>query len=343
MLDDLRKMHDLDTEGLLDFVSRQGLQPQFEFELHGDLKPNGIRNIVVSAMGGSALPALFAQSAATLSVPLEIVRGYELPAYVGPDTLVIAASSSGGTEETVEAVEQASRLGARVAVITGGGKLRELAEAHGYLLASLPASFPRLSFWHGYRALMQVLERAEVVSHEFRQQLMELTEFIDMAQLSWLPEVSTKNNPAKRLAQELMGRSIVIYSGPKLYPAAYKWKIGFNENAKQVAWVNQYPELNHNEFTGWSKQPEEKPYAVIELRSSLEHPRIQKRFEVTERLLSGLRPAPNVVMPEGETVLQQLAWSSLFGEYVSLYLAMLGGINPGPLVLVDKFKSHLTS
>src|SRR6185437_9932961 len=111
------------------------------------------------------------------------------------------------------------------------------------------------------------------------------------------------------------------YSGPKLYPATCRWKIGINENAKQVAWANQYPELNHNEFTGWSRQPVEKPYAVVELRSTLEHPRVQKRFEETERLLSGMRPVPIVVNTQGSTVLEQLAWAALLGDYASIYLA----------------------
>jgi glucose/mannose-6-phosphate isomerase len=140
-----------------------------------------------------------------------------------------------------------------------------------------------------------------------------------------------------------MGKSIVVYSGPKLSPVAYKWKLGFNENAKQIAWVNQYPELNHNEFTGWSKQPVDKPYAVIELRSSLEHPRIQKRFEVTERLLSGIRPSPLVVDAEGESLLTQLVWSAVLGDFVSVYLALLNGLNPAPLELVDKLKQAMSA
>ena len=128
-----------------------------------------------------------------------------------------------------------------------------------------------------------------------------------------------------------MGKSPVIYAGPKLFPAAYKWKISFNENAKQVAWTNQYPEFNHNEFMGWTKQHVDKTYDVIDLRSKLEHPRVQKRFEVTERLLSGMRPAPIVVEAEGETLLQQLLWVFALGDFVTLYTALLIGLNPAPV------------
>jgi glucose/mannose-6-phosphate isomerase len=153
--------------------------------------------------------------------------------------------------------------------------------------------------------------------------------------------VPTKSNSAKQLAQELMGKSVVIYSGPKLFPVANKMKICCNENAKNVAWVNYYPEFNHNEFIGWSSHPVEKPYAVVEIRSNLEHERVQKRFVVTERLLSGKRPAPEVIVPQGETLIQQMLWASNFGDFVTLYLALLNGLNPTPVDLVERFKAEL--
>jgi len=141
----------------------------------------------------------------------------------------------------------------------------------------------------------------------------------------------------------VVGKSAVIYGGPKMFPAAYKWKISFNENAKHIAWVNQIPEFNHNEFIGWSKQPVDKPYAVIDLRSNLEHERVQKRFEVTARLLSGMRPEPHVVQAEGETLLEQLLWMAVYGDFVTLYLAILHGLDPAPVDLVEKFKTEMNN
>ena len=144
-------------------------------------------------------------------------------------------------------------------------------------------------------------------------------------------------------ARELAGKTVIVYSGPLLFPAANKWKICCNENAKNLAWANQYPEFNHNEFIGWSKQPTDKPYAVIDLRSSQEHPRVQKRFEITARLLSGMRPAPHVVNAQGETLLTQLLYTITFGDFVSLYLALLNGLNPAPVDLVEKFKKEMAA
>src|SRR5690606_7258312 len=111
----------------------------------------------------------------------------------------------------------------------------------------------------------------------------------------WLPDVPTSKNPAKQLAQELMGSSTVIYASKKFSAVAYKWKISVNENAKNVAWYGTYPEFSHNEFVGWTERPVDKPYKVVDLRSKFDHPQIQKRFELTDKMLSGRRPAAHVV------------------------------------------------
>ena len=166
-------------------------------------------------------------------------------------------------------------------------------------------------------------------------------EFLKNAVQPWIATVPAPKNQAKQIAQEVIGKSAVIYAGAKFWPAAYKWKISFNENAKHVAWANQYPEFNHNEFMGWTKQPVDKPYAVIDLRSTLEHPRTQKRFEVTERLLSGMRPAPIVVNAQGESLLEQLLWVIALGDFVTIYTALLNGLNPAPVDLIEKFKKSL--
>ncbi len=173
------------------------------------------------------------------------------------------------------------------------------------------------------------------------EQLDSAAEFLQQASQAWVPTVPTSQNQAKQIAQELMGRSVVVYGGPLMFPAAYKWKISVNESAKNVAWCNQYPEFNHNEFMGWSSHPTEKPYAVVDLRSNLEHPRVQKRFVVTERMLSGKRPAPIVVDIQGKTVLEQLLWAVTLGDFVSLYLAVLNGVNPTPVALIEDFKKAL--
>ena len=343
MLDDLKLIHERDAQDTLGIAARQGEQLLHTFDIQGNVAFHDIDTIVYTGMGGSALAALLVHTWPKVTIPFEVVRDYDLPAHVGPRTLVIAASYSGNTEETLSAIAQAKDRGAQIAVITGGGKLQALAEHEGYLLALLPkAEQPRYAVLYNFRALLDILDRAGVVHEsELMPQLERVATILDTATAGWAADVPTASNPAKQLAQELMGKSIVMYAGAKLYPAAYKWKISFNENAKHIAWVNQIPEFNHNEFIGWSQQPTDKPYAIIDLRSDLEHERTQKRFEVTARLLSGMRPQPHVVQAEGETIFEQLLWTIAFGDFVSLYLGILNGLNPAPVELVEKFKKEL--
>jgi glucose/mannose-6-phosphate isomerase len=341
MLDDLKYIHERDAEDTLGIAARQFGQLAHEFDIpEPDFRPD---NVVYAGMGGSALAGLISSSWPGFNVPFELLRNYDVPAYVSDKTMFVAASYSGNTEETLSALAQAEAKGAKIVVIASGGKLAEIAKDKGYPLAVLPkAEQPRYAVFYNLRALMTLMHRTGVLADETA--LEELSGLADKLKASseiWLPTIPTKDNPAKQLAQELMGKSVVVYGGPKLFPAAYKWKISVNENAKQVAWVNEIPEFNHNEFIGWSKQPIDKPYAVVDLRSNLEHERVQKRFVVTERLLSGMRPAPHIVVAEGETLLEQLMWTIAFGDFVTLYLGLLNGIDPAPVELVEKFKKAL--
>jgi glucose/mannose-6-phosphate isomerase len=345
MLDDLKYIHEKDTADALGIAEKQGDQLRYDFRLSDDTTFGSVDNIVYAGMGGSALAAQYLKTWPALPEPFEIVRDYDIPGYINKDTLFIAASYSGNTEETLYAVAQAAAKGAQIAIIAGGGKLQEYAEAHHCPFIQLPkAAQPRYAVLYNFKALLVILGKAGVVNEsEVQVNLDRAVAFLDESTRAWLPTIPAAQNPAKQLAQELMGKSVVVYGGPKMYPAAYKWKISINENAKQIAWVGQIPEFSHNEFIGWSNQPVDKPYAVIDLRSNLEHPGVQKRFDITARLLSGMRPEPFVVQAQGSDTLEHLLWLVAFGDFVSLYLALLSGLNPAPVDLVEKFKKVLAN
>lgn len=140
-----------------------------------------------------------------------------------------------------------------------------------------------------------------------------------------------------------VGKTPVFYAGTLMAPVAYKWKISWNENAKNVAFWNELPEFNHNEFIGWSSHPVEKPFAIFDLVSRFEHPRILKRFEVSDRLLSGRRPKAHTVELKGQTPLQQMLWADILADFTSIYVAILNGVNPTPVDLVEKLKVELNN
>jgi len=341
MLDDLKYIHQRDGQDALGIAQRQAAQLLEKFDAP---KISGqFENIVYAGMGGSALAALLSRSWPGHKLPFEICRQYHVPAYVSQNTLFIASSYSGNTEETLSALAEAEEKGAIIAIIAGGGKLEEAAHARNYPFIKLPkAEQPRYAVFYNLVALLTLLEAADLVDNtDISSQLTRAANFLKTEVQKWLPTVPTDKNPAKKLAMELAGKSPVIYGGPLLAPVAYKWKISFNENAKNIAWWNELPEFNHNEFIGWSSHPVDKPYGIVDLRSNLEHPRVQKRFEVSERLLSGQRPAPHIVAVQGETLIEQIVWATTYGDFVTIYLALLNNVNPAPVELVEKFKKEL--
>jgi len=341
MLDDLKMIHERDAQDALGVAEKQWQQLTHVYGVDLPDLPD-IENVVLAGMGGSALPAVYLRSWPGTNVPFEIVRDYELPNYVGPNTLFISSSYSGNTEETLTALAAAEAKGAPIVVISAGGKLADEARAKNYLLYEIPSGIqPRMCAFYFLAALLQILDPLGLIANGKLAELHEAANWLKDQIAAWKPEVPTKDNPAKQLALELIGKSVVVYSGPKLFPAANKFKICLNENAKNVAWLNQYPEFNHNEFIGWTSHPTQKPYAVVEIRSNLEHERVQKRFVVSERLLSGQRPTPEVIEPQGDTLLKQLLWASNFGDFASLYVALLNGLNPTPVDLVEKLKKQL--
>lgn len=343
MLDDLKYIHSRDASDALGIVSRQVAQIRRSVGTIGTPAGEPVSNVVYAGLGGSGLAGKLCRSWPALKEPFEVVSDYVLPEYVDSDTLVILASYSGNTEETLAAYIDAKNRGAQIAVVAAGGSLWDIAEAEGLVRALLPqVPEPRFAVLANYRSILDILAAYSLIDDErYAVRLEAAADVLQHSLAAWAPEVPTSRNPAKQLALECIGKSVVIYAGPRLFPAAYKWKIAFNENAKQVAWANYYPEFNHNEFVGWSKQPLQKPYAVIDLRGSCEDPRILKRFEVSERLLSGLRPAPEIVVPEGKTVLEQLLWLLAFGDFVTIYTGLLNGLDPTPVDLAAKLKSEL--
>jgi glucose/mannose-6-phosphate isomerase len=341
MLDDLQKIHERDPQDALGIAEKQWQQLEHVFPV--DETKLDITNVVYGAMGGSALAALISRNWPGYSIPFEIVRDYSIPTYVSDKTFFIAASYSGNTEETISALAEAEAKHAHIAVIASGGKLQEIAEAKGYPFTQLPGGLqPRHAVLYNLKALVTLLEKAGLVAASPAEAELHQTATYLKGQIGhWLPAVPTKDNLAKQIALECMGKSVVVYAGPKMVPAAYKWKISFNENAKHIAWWNQYSEFNHNEFLGWTEQPEQKPYTVIDLRSNLEHPQIQKRFEISAKLLSGKRPAPIVVQAQGDTLLEQLLSTTALGDFVTLYTAILSNVNPTPVDLIEKLKREL--
>jgi glucose/mannose-6-phosphate isomerase len=273
-----------------------------------------------------------------LPIPIEIVRDYQLPAYVGTHSLVIVSSYSGNTEETLACFKQAKTTGAGIVVMASGGRLAGHGDEFSFI--KTPGGLqPRLAVLYGVKALAMLLEGLELADG-LTDELETAAEWLLHEATYFLANIPTADNAAKQIAEKLVGHPVVMYGGPTLAMPAMKWKIDLNENAKNQAFYYALPEFSHNEFQGWP-HPKDSLLRVVELQSSLDNDRIKKRFEITNRLLSGVMPAPIVVEAQGETKLQQMLWSILLGDFMTAYLAFLNQVDPGPVELVEKLKKEL--
>lgn len=340
ILDDKTYITRFDSQNALAVAATEPAQLRFEAAV---VNPQAFSpvNVVVTGMGGSALAAGMAKTWLSLPVPFEVVKNYTLPQYVGKNTLVVASSYSGNTEETLSALADAEKRGARTAVLAAGGALLAVAKDKRYPHVQLPGDLqPRMAVVYNLNALIALLESFGLVQNK-RAGLGSVADWLSQAIAVWAPGVPTEQNLAKQLAEKAVGKTPVVYAGPLMAPVAYKWKISFNENAKNVAFWNELPEFNHNEFIGWSSHPVEKPFAVFDLVSSFENPRVLKRFDISDRLLSGKRPKAVRVDLQGETPLHHMLWGATLADFVSIYLAILNGVNPTPVDLIEKLKAEL--
>jgi glucose/mannose-6-phosphate isomerase len=346
MLDDNNVIQQRDPADALGIAGAQYEQARFAVEVaNQEHDGRDITRVVVAGMGGSALAALLVKSwlKKDMIVPFEVVRSYDLPEYVDYNTLVIASSYSGNTEETLSALDQALTKNAQIAIISAGGALKERAETDSIAYVELPSHLqPRMAVIYNLRALTAILAHFKTISYDCFGEIASTADWLADESSAWAPEVSTDQNYAKQLALLSVGKTPVFYAGTLMAPVAYKWKISWNENAKNVAFWNEYSEFNHNEFMGWTSHPVEKPFVIFDLISQFEHSQILKRFEISDKLLSGLRPKANIITLHGETPIAQMLWASILADFVSIYVAILNGVDPTPVPLIEKLKTELT-
>jgi glucose/mannose-6-phosphate isomerase len=345
MLDDENVLRQRDPKGALDVAATQYEQAAYAAEVQlPDNDGREITRVVIAGMGGSALAPLLVKAwlGKEMTVPFEVVRGYDLPAYADYNTLVIASSHSGNTEETLGCLQQARERFCQVATVSSGGKLKELAEEGDIAHVVVPAGAqPRMAMIYNLRGVVALLAHFGVVGYDRYGEIADAASFVEGETRNWTRDVTTDKNYAKQLALLAVGKTPVFYGGALTAPIAYKWKISWNESAKNTAFWDEYPEFNHNEFIGWTGFPVEKPFVIFDLVSDLEHPRILKRFELSDRLLSGKRPKANTIHLKGESAIEQMLWACVLADFASIYTAVLNGVDPTPVVLVEKLKAEL--
>jgi glucose/mannose-6-phosphate isomerase len=295
----------------------------------------GFRNAVVLGMGGSAIAGDLLARFAT--VPVVTVRDYRLPSWVNAETLLIAISYSGETEETLSAFREGLRRTRRAVALTAGGALAALCEEEGIPWVPIPPGFqPRAALPFLLFPLLSCFFRHGQVQMDPSAALAVLRDL----RASSLPEVH--GNPAQTMAQDLVGRIPVIYGAGPTAPVAYRWKTQINENAKQPAFWAELPELCHNEIVGYELGGKLFPRGVVVfLRTSFDHPRVAKRVEILKEMLTQAGLSFREVWAQGHDPLAQSLWLLYFGDWVSFYLSLLNGVDPTPVRPIQELKRRL--
>jgi glucose/mannose-6-phosphate isomerase len=298
--------------------------------------------LIVAGMGGSAVGGRLAAGALgpRLSRPLQLALGYGVPAWTGPDTLVLCSSYSGGTEETLAAYAAAGAARAPRLVATTGGELAQRARADGVPVVPLPGGFqPRAAV--GY-ALVTALEAAALcgAAPSLRDEVDGAAALAERLAAEWGP-AGPEEGDAKRLARALDGAIPVVVGAELTAPVAYRWKTQLNENAEMPAFAGELPEHDHNEVMGWAAA--ERRLAAVFLEDPEGDARIARRIEITAELAASGAAAVERVRARGETPLERLVSLVLLGDLVSLYAAVLRGVDPVRVAAIDALKAHLAS
>ena len=298
--------------------------------------------LIVAGMGGSAIGGALARAALgdRASRPLIVMRDYGVPSWTTPDATVLCASYSGNTEETLAAFEAAGALGARRVVATTGGKLASAAREEGVPVIPVPGAFqPRAAV--GY-ALVIALEVAAAcgAAESLHSEIDVAAAHTEELVAEWGPDGAEDSLP-KQLARGLHETIPQIAGAGLTAPIAYRWKTQLNENAKIPAHSAELPELDHNEVAGWAGAAELGRFSTVFLDDSDLHPRIRQRIELTRGLIGANAAASFRIESRGETRLERLVSLVLLGDLVSLYLAVLRGVDPTPVDAIERLKGAL--
>lgn len=350
-LDDPLFVSRLDSAGMLrrvaEFPAQFDVRPSSN-EIHDLEQLAPARHLWIAAMGGSAFAGeMLAAGLYASGVETSLIRGYQLPAAARPEDWLLAISYSGNTEEALSVFDEAEDRGLTRVAITSGGALADRARAARVPLLSLVGgSPPRAAAGWVYAAAFEVGARLLAMGTGTPEWLTDpgiLGRHLARCAGLWGPEIPSDQNEAKQIALALDGRLPVVYSGvgpPEA--AALRWRTQINENAKALCHTAAVPELDHNEVVGWSG-PDDfvRNATVVFLREGDEDPGTTRRLSATREWLDRRGVATLEAVGEGESPLERLWWLCHLGDWVSVYLGALRGVDPTPVTAIDELKNRL--
>ncbi len=316
------------------------------FDIAKDIKvSDDFSRIVVSGMGGSALPAdmlkccmndLFENNRKIKRIGIHQNRTYKLPIESYDHCLNIICSHSGNTEETISSFQEAIDNELACVGISAGGQLEQMCLQNNIPHVKMPVPFenfqPRMATGHFFAAILQILiNTGKIPDHKEKV----VNDMVPQLQLM----VENSEERGKELARKLIGTTPIIYASEKFRSLAMIWKIKINENSKVPAFCNYFPELNHNEFVGFTN-PQAK-FHIIMLQDPDDHPRDLLRYGATAKALQKKGIESEIIVMKGKNILEKLFSTISLCDWVSYYLALEYEQDPTPVDMVEDFKKAL--
>jgi glucose/mannose-6-phosphate isomerase len=346
-LDDGSALHAADPSDMLGSVAALGSDARTAYatgrELSGPPDVEDVDAMVFCGMGGSAVSGDLIKEAfrSRLPVPVVVNRSPDLPAFAGPDTLVVASSYSGNTAETLAAFGQAVECGCRIVAITSGGALGDACSERKLPRVSVPGGFqPRAALGHLAFAAIGALEAAGLLTH-VGDEVEESARELDVLANELGPAVGIEDNAAKRTAGWIADRVPVIWGAEGIGGvAAMRWKTQMNENGKVPAFYAAMSELDHNEVVGWVR-PYGERFAVVVLRHAGEPDELAARFPLSAEIAEGAGADVREVHARGRAALARLMTLIMVGDLTSCYVGLRRGIDPTPVAAIDRLKAAL--
>ena len=298
-----------------------------------------IENVCLVGMGGSATAGALLANLPELDrkVPMMVIRGYELPNWVNKNSLVIIASHSGQTEETISAFKYAAAKESKIFVIAERGLLEKMGECEGALVFDYDTiASPRAALGFQFGAIFSLLKKIKLIDYNTTPALAILKKLNQELN----PKVLTEKNLAKNLAYFCFDHLPVIISSGILKSVAWRWKTQLNENAKSFAFTEILPECLHNAVAGFDWPVRfRNDFVYLILTNSFDSPESQNKTEVFRNILEEKNIAYELIEATGEDVLSQKLSLVILGDWASYYLALLNGVDPTPVETIEKAKS----
>jgi len=323
------------NEYIEDFTNH--LREAMKIGNHFNLKKSDktFNNILICGVGGSGIGGTIINDVITsrISIPILVSKDYSIPNFVDQNTLVIASSYSGNTEETIYALEKCIKRNTEVCIITSGGKLKEIAIKNNYNYVIIPEGHPpRAMFGYAFTELFYVLNHYDIIDDFF---ISELNKSIILLE----KEKEEIKQQAMNLAKIMYQTTPIIYVNQGYEGVAVRFRQQINENSKMLCWHHVIPEMNHNELLGWRTNVEN--LSVVYLRNKSDFDRNQIRIDINKKVISKFTSNIIELWSKGDSILENTLFHIHLGDWTSWYLSKMNNVDAIEIDVINYLKEEL--